>query len=261
MSNFMMNVVSWILLLLVILTLYLIDKVNQLTRLQQEALHPGESETPATDPNGTTDVLFERLHGKNLWDAMCGKPIEGIEPQLVDALRPHYEPVLMAHVEHAFQQGLASVDSAAVPRNPESVHVVHTPRGQVQSWLPAQHLGSLYRTAREFAGDYRQDPMPETLQRLRETLDSVAGMLFQRAGLPLDTRLSETWLDPETLASAEAAQPPGAVPALPGVSAAQGAEQVAQYEAQQRQDVAAEHDATVLEPVLAGTAPELVKAN
>ena len=57
MSNFMMNVVSWILLLLVILTLYLIDKVNQLTRLQQEALRGPESETPASDPNGTSGLV------------------------------------------------------------------------------------------------------------------------------------------------------------------------------------------------------------
>ena len=34
MSNFMMNMISWVLLLLVILTLYLIDKVNHIQQSQ-----------------------------------------------------------------------------------------------------------------------------------------------------------------------------------------------------------------------------------
>ena len=70
MSNFMMNLISWILLLLVILTLYLIDKVNKLSSLQEEALqNPTPTEPPPElEPPG--DILFAGLEGKDLWDAM-----------------------------------------------------------------------------------------------------------------------------------------------------------------------------------------------
>jgi len=53
MSNFMMNMISWILLLLVILTLYLIDKINNLAKMY-EAPKP---ETPCV----------ARVRNRNTW--------------------------------------------------------------------------------------------------------------------------------------------------------------------------------------------------
>ena len=79
MSNFMMNMISWVLLLLVILTLYLIDKVNHLAQLY-EAPKPEMPPLPEAEP--PSDILFAGLEGKKLWDAMNGKSIEGFHPSL-----------------------------------------------------------------------------------------------------------------------------------------------------------------------------------
>ena len=105
MSNFMMNLISWILLLLVILTLYLIDKVNKLTSLQEEAMHPSPPAEPPPELEPPGDILFAGLEGKDLWDAMSGIPMAGYPPELVQKLRPHYEPVIRQHIEHVFMQG------------------------------------------------------------------------------------------------------------------------------------------------------------
>jgi len=275
MSNFMMNLISWILLLLVILTLYLIDKVNQLTRLQEEAIHPSPPPEPLPEPEPPGDILFAGLEGKTLWDAMSGKQIDGFEPTLIEALRPHYEQVLRDHIETTFKDGLEDTEEAE-PHNPGSLRVIPTPRGEVESWLPPQHLGSIYRTAMDF-GQYLKQRDPDTFYRLQETLDSVTSMLYQRAGLSLEVPFSELLMDvsqypappapaadDEVLALTDdsSAQDAAATPAAEtdnatGDSAeadaqtlAQGLEQVQEYEAQQRQDLAAEEATEVLEPVM-----------
>ena len=264
MSNFMMNLISWILLFLVILTLYLIDKVNKLTTLQEEAMHPAPPVEPPPELDAPGDILFAGLEGKTLWDAMSGKEIDGFEPTLIEALRPHYEPILRAHIETTFQDGLEDADEDD-PQNPGSLRTIPTPRGEVESWLPPQHLGSIYRTAIEFGSDYAISRDVDTFYRLQETLDSVTSMLYQRAGLNLDVPFSEHLLDvsklppppppeeDEMLAltdETQAASAPASAESVEAANLSQGLEQVQQYEEQQRQDLAAEQASEVLEPII-----------
>jgi hypothetical protein len=253
MSNFMMNMVSWVLLLLVILTLYLIDKVNHLAQLY-EAPKPEMQPLPEAEP--PSDILFAGLEGKKLWDAMNGKTIDGFDASLIDALRAHYEPILREHITLAFKDGLEDVDGSE-SRVPSSERRVTTLRGHIQSWLPPQHLGGIYRAALEFAGTYKKNPQPQVLERLKQTVDSVTGMLYQRANITLEVPFSEFLFDlaKEEVADLEKTND-DAVFALTDASAqvnpldadalsrmqaeqlAQGLVQVQQYEDLQRQEIA-----------------------
>jgi hypothetical protein len=268
MSNFMMNMISWVLLLLVILTLYLIDKVNLLTQLYEA---PKPELPPLPEPEPPSDILFAGLEGKKLWDAMNGKPIEGFDASLIDALRAHYEPILREHITLTFKDGLEDVDGSE-SRVPSSERRVTTLRGHIQSWLPPQHLGGIYRAALEFAGSYKRNPQSQVLERLKQTVDSVTTMLYQRANIPLEVPFSEFLFElgkeedvheEETQEDHEEAKD-DAVLALTDESAqanpldedalakmqaeqlAQGLEQVQQYEDVQRQEIA---DETVAEVV------------
>ena len=259
MSNFMMNMISWVLLLLVILTLYLIDKVNHLAQIY-EPPKPEAPPEPAPEPAG--DLLFVGLEGKKLWDAMNGKAVEGFDSNLLDSLRPHYEPILREHISATFKDGVDEANESE-PKTPGSQREIATLRGHVQSWLPPQHLGSIYRTGVEFGGSYAKDHNPETLTRLQQTLDSVTSMLYQRAGVTLDVPYSELLMSPpepeeetppDTLAitdqSAQAEVLEGALSDLQVLepdALAQGREHAQEYEAQQRQDLAAQEDAQVIE--------------
>lgn len=265
MSNFMMNMISWVLLLLVILTLYLIDKVNHLAKMY-EAPKPDNQGTPGMrgmsefETEIPSDLLFSGLEGKKLWDAMNGKQIEGFDASMIDALRPHYEPILREHITATFKDGLEEVggDESKVP---SSLRKISTVRGFIQSWLPPQHLGSIYRSALEFAGTYANDPNPEVLVRLQQTVDSVADMLYQRVGIINEVPFSEFLFDDVPLADESDTQ--GTLLALTDESdkaevlgdglledsverqlspeeLAQGREQVQAYEDAQRQEVAAE---------------------
>ena len=118
MSNFMMNLVSWILLLLVILTLYLIDKVNTIYA----------TNVPSDKPKIYSDGLFGELQAKSLWDAMSGIPLPGVDLKLVNDLRVHYEPVLRQHIEATFSEGYQD-GRRGRPGMPTNNRMVPTPRG------------------------------------------------------------------------------------------------------------------------------------
>jgi hypothetical protein len=256
MSNFMMNMISWVLLLLVILTLYLIDKVNHLAQLY-EAPKPEMAPLPEAEP--PSDILFAGLEGKKLWDAMNGKTVEGFDASLIDALRAHYEPILREHITLAFKDGLEDVDGSE-SRVPSSERRVTTLRGHIQSWLPPQHLGGIYRAALEFAGSYKKNPQSQVLERLKQTVDSVTGMLYQRANIALEVPFSEFLFDLAkedeaaeiekanddtvlALTDASGQSNPLDADALSRMQAdqlAQGLEQVQQYEDLQRQEIAAD---------------------
>ena len=273
MSNFMMNMISWVLLLLVILTLYLIDKINHLAKMY-EAPKPETPGLPEFETEIPGDLLFSGLEGKKLWDAMNGKEVEGFDASMIEALRPHYEPILREHITATFKDGLEEVggDESKVP---SSMRKIDTVRGHIQSWLPPQHLGSIYRSALEFAGTYANDPNPDTLLRLKQTVDSVVDMLYQRVGIINEVPFSD-FLFEEIELPEEESDAQDAMLALTDESGnanvlgdgvledsnerditpeelAQGLEHVQAYEDEQRQEIAAE---TVEAVMVDGATPE-----
>ena len=276
MSNFMMNMISWILLLLVILTLYLIDKINNLAKMY-EAPKPETPTLPEFETEIPGDLLFSGLEGKKLWDAMNGKQVEGFDASMIEALRPHYEPILREHITATFKDGLEEVggDESKVP---SSMRKISTVRGYIQSWLPPQHLGSIYRSALEFAGSYANDPHPDVLVRLKQTVDSVVDMLYQRVGITNEVPFSEFLFDEVPVR--DSAEHEDALLALTDESAqsnvlgdgliegsaerevtpeelAQGLANVQAYEDEQRQEIAAE----TVEAVMYRTPEEPVEAS
>jgi hypothetical protein len=123
-------------------------------------------------------------------------------------------------------------------------------------------LGSIYRAALEFAGTYANDPNPDTLVRLKQTVDSVVDMLYQRVGITNEVPFSDFLFEAMPIEDDEPAAE-DAMLALTDESAraevlgdglledshereltpqelAQGLEHVQAYEDEQRQEIAAE---------------------
>jgi hypothetical protein len=265
MSNFMMNMISWVLLLLVILTLYLIDKINHLAKMYEAPKPEAPAGVPEFETEIPGDLLFSGLEGKKLWDAMNGKQVEGFDASMIEALRPHYEPILREHIIATFKDGLEEVggDESKVP---SSMRKIPTVRGHIQSWLPPQHLGSIYRSALEFAGSYANDPNADVLVRLKQTVDSVVDMLYQRVGITNEVPFSEFLFEdmpvPETEDAMLALTDESASANVLGEGVledsserdltpeelAQGLAQVQAYEDELRQEVAAETVEAVMHP-------------
>jgi hypothetical protein len=203
MSSFFQLFLAWGVLLLVILVLYLVDKINIIYQRQSQ---------DATEP-AYSDGLFGELVGKALWDAMSGIPLPGFDPKLVQDLKPHYEPVLRQHIEQTFLQGVTDQREgrAGVPVNNR---MIPTPRGSVESWMPLHHLSSLYQCGVEHA----QNKPAERL-RVQQTLDQVCVMLYARAGLELKDPFSRILMEPidpgapQEAVAADGANPVDAAPA------------------------------------------------
>jgi hypothetical protein len=205
MSNFFQLFIAWGVLLLVLLSLYLIDKVNTIYRNQ----------VPKELPPTYSDGLFGDLSGKKLWDAMSGIPMAGVEAEMVQNLRPHYEPVLRQHIEQVFLEGYQAGQAGEPLGVPVNNRVLPTPRGSLESWLPLHHLSSLYQIGADFAAK-----RPEDLLRLQQALDQVTAMLYARTGLTLEEPYSRTLLvhpqtGTETTAIADGVPPALAAPAPP----------------------------------------------
>jgi hypothetical protein len=169
MSNFFQLFVAWGVLLLVVLSFYLIDKINVIYRKYSGP------EIPKTYDDG----LFADLSGKTLWDAMSGMPMPGYSADLIEKLRPHYEPVVRQHIEHVFMQGRQD-GAKGVQSVPTNVGKFPTPRGSLESWLPMHHVASLYQLGFDDAQH------PKQWLTNQQTLDQVVAMLYARTGLTLE---------------------------------------------------------------------------
>lgn len=211
---------------LVVVVIYLNDRVNELER--------------RTSPNGGggggggDDGTWRGLSGKRLWDVMTGKSGgPALEPAALDSLRSSYEDVLSKHIESLFKAGQADARKGANAQ-PTSVKSLASPRGTVQSWIPLNHANALYRAGH----DSVKDDIYET-ERVRMALDETTQILYAQTHLPLAQPFSDLLMPlpssgdssedpaggPEGFGSSAGPTAPqpasgaGAAPALPGGNA------------------------------------------
>jgi hypothetical protein len=168
----------------VILIIYLIDRVNRLEKIAIARDDKADSKSGGS----SGDSSFLGLNSKALWDAMCGKPPEGFNSNDLVALKPRYEHVLIKHIESIFAMGVAD-GQAGTAKKPKATTVISTLRGSIESWLPPQHVSTIYNVAFESVTASTED-MP----RLINSLDESGSLLFSRTDLTLKQSLSSVLL-------------------------------------------------------------------
>ena len=164
---------------LVVVVIYLNDRVNELERRTS----PGGS---GGGGSGGDDGTWRGLSGKRLWDVMTGKSGgPALDPTALEALRSSYEDVLSKHIESLFKAGQADARKGASAQ-PTSVKSLASPRGTVQSWIPLNHANALYRAGH----DSVKDDIYET-ERVRMALDETTQILYAQTHLPLAQPFSD----------------------------------------------------------------------
>ncbi|MEY2805540.1 MAG: hypothetical protein RL657_2876 [Pseudomonadota bacterium] len=156
-------------LVVLVLLLYLIDRVNTLEREARGA----KSLAPAV-PKGP----FAGLAGRKLWDAMAGSPPSGVDAAEWAAVRNRYNLVLQLHIEDVFAEGQRDGQRgmAGEPKNPR---LIASPDGPVESWLPLTQLKSIYQ-----AGLDSGTATEEALLGVRVNLNEAGRVLYQQTGMP-----------------------------------------------------------------------------
>ncbi|MFM7970919.1 MAG: hypothetical protein ACKPCJ_01405 [Betaproteobacteria bacterium] len=178
-----LTIVGAALLALLVVVVYLNDRVNELER------RTGSGPVGGTVAGGGDDNTWRGLSGKRLWDAMAGK--KGVTPlgdADLDALRLSYEGVLSQHIESLFRSGQSDARRGSAVQ-PTAVKTLASPRGTVQSWIPLNHANALYRAGM----DSTKADIYET-ERARMTLDETAQVLYAQTGLSLSQPFSDLLL-------------------------------------------------------------------
>jgi len=164
----------------VVLIIYLIDRINILESKALINKDFSEKNEPKAD-NG-----FLGFEGKALWDVMSGKLPDGFNPDDLVALKPRFEQVLQKHIDQTFTKGAEDFKQGVPAKNPKPTATIKMLRGEIQSWLPPQHVSTIYKVGYDSV-----NAEPENLDHLRATLDESAETLFTRTDLQIKQSFSE----------------------------------------------------------------------
>lgn len=198
MEHILLGVIAMGLLAVLVLVIYLVDRVNALERLAQTA---PQATGPAPAAAADTSGPFAGLEGSPLWDVLTGTAPGATDPTELTLLRQRFEPVLMLHIEALFEEGRQDARAGRVgsPRNPRRMN---TSRGAFNLWIPEGPASVLYQCGldhvRKGIGQW-----PE----IRLTLDAVGASMMAQLQIPLSGRLSDRLMGPDPDAALVAPDP------------------------------------------------------
>lgn len=167
--------INTILLLLILIGIVGALLVMFFTLEKVDDIQTGKSaQKPRFNPADT----FGGLSGRELWDAMIGVPMRGINPKEILPLKPRYEVVLQKHLEILFEEGQHDGrEGFLMPVRCE--RIVPTLRGDIESWIPHEFAVGIYKVGYSLITEPDEDP-----DTLREQLDEIGDEIFSATGLP-----------------------------------------------------------------------------
>ena len=171
------------LLLILVLIIYLVDRVNT---IEKETRKMAQS---MTKPPEVLKDPFAGLAGKRLWDAMTGKPPETMAPEVLAEVRERYDLVLHKHLEALYKEGWRDGERG-MSAEPGSTRQIATATAKVESWLPSAQVKTIYMCGLEAS-----QRSPELWDSLRADMDEAAQIIYDKTQLEVRQALS-TWLMP-----------------------------------------------------------------
>ena len=174
------------LMLVLILVIYLIDRVNSIESETRKVV------STLTENAAKMATPSMGLTGKKLWDAMTGRSTEGLDAQALDDLRSRYPVILSKHAEALFKDGFKDGVLGTPPADPKNTKEIATAKGTVESWIPTAQANALYQCGLSSS----QTPEAEW-GPIRASMDEAGEFLWSKAQLDATSPLSE-WLMPST---------------------------------------------------------------
>lgn len=196
-----------VLLLVLLLLMHLVDRVS---RIEKQARDLGD----AVRQSGQAQVgPMGGLSGRALWDVLSGKQGSALPQDQLQQIRERYAAVLERHIEAVFNEG--GLDARmGVQTEPRQTRTVALLRGEVESWLPAAQVNTLYQCG---ADALRGDA--QALETVRERLQESVQYLYAKVQLqPSASLLARLMPAPLAAGAAGPAASPSDTP-LPGPAA------------------------------------------
>ena len=179
------------LLLILILVIYLVDRVNS---IESETRKVVSTLTESTAKLATPSM---GLSARKLWDVMTGRSTEGLDPQAIDDLRSRYPVILSKHAEALYKDGFKDGVLGSPPTDPKNTKEIVMAKGPVESWIPTAQANALYQCGLSAS----QTPEAEW-GPIRASMDEAGEFLWSKAQLDPTSPLSE-WLMPSSADSTE----------------------------------------------------------
>lgn len=171
------------LLTILILIVYLIDRVNSIEKETRQVM------STLTESSARNTAPFLGLSSKKLWDTMTGRSAEPPDAEAMAVLRSQYQMVLAKHMEALYQEGYKD-GFRGVTVEPPNTKLVSTSKGSVESWIPSAQANALYQCGLNAA----QTPEAEW-GPIRASMDEAGQFLLTKTQLDASSPLSD-WLMP-----------------------------------------------------------------
>ena len=173
MSNFLFLTILLSILGVVLMIIYLIDRVNLIEKMrvvQGVDSLSGIHSAPAEE-------RFEGLDGELLWNALSGTPPSTWSEEKLCDMRKFCEPVIDLHVMEVFEIGrLDARQGIQMPA--EASRVAGAIHGQLASWFPLADSRAIYNL-----GQDRERSQEHELPDIRARVDEIYQRLRSQVGL------------------------------------------------------------------------------
>lgn len=172
-------------LLILILVIYLIDRVNAIEKETRKVV------TSMHEKSARAATPFMGLSSKKLWDAMTGRATEGLDAEAIIELRNQYQLVLSKHMEALYKEGFKD-GQRGLSGEPKNTKQISTSKGLVESWIPSAQANALYQCGLNAS----QTPESEWAP-IRASMDEAGQFLLTKTQQDASSPLSD-WLMPSS---------------------------------------------------------------
>ncbi len=173
------------LLVILILVIYLIDRVNAIEKETRKVM------TSINEKSAIAAIPFRGLSSKKLWDAMTGRAAEGMDAEAMADLRSQYPVVLSKHMEALYKEGFKD-GQRGLSGEPKNTKQISTSKGMVESWIPSAQANALYQCGLNASQTPESEWGP-----IRASMDEAGQFLLSKTQQDTSSPLSD-WLMPQS---------------------------------------------------------------
>jgi len=181
MGNFLLLLILFVLASVLLLIVYLIDRVNL---IEKQTVDRAATELKNNNASGP----FRGLQGEDLWNAMSHNRMPPLEDSIIEEIKPRYEFILLKHVEKTFELGKEHA-LKKIETEPLNQITLPTLRGPVESWIPQNFCEEIYN-----AGFESINVNNANIEEIKYKLDSSVVQLFDKVKINLTEPISNQLL-------------------------------------------------------------------
>ena len=189
MSTMLLVAILCFLIGMVVMIVYLIDRVNSMERKHALAVSTAFAGVDSAAP------AFGNIDGAHLWEVLSGMAPLDSTAVTIDEIRLRYEPVLRRHIEELFEDGVLD-GRHGVRFQPKAERVIKCSAGMLNSWIPPADARAVYDIGLERARITSMD-----LSALYPKLEAVCDRLYAAVGINPDRTVPGLLLPAQTIPS------------------------------------------------------------